>query len=154
VFVHALHPLASAALGHQSNLIVFAGFPNDTGLSAATVIDSGLLDVFPKLRIGFSHGGGTLGPIIHRMEYGMATSGGRAGTLSPAEHGARFFYDSLVYDPAYLRHLAEHVAPGQVFLGTDYPYAIKQKDPATFLQSSGVWSPSLAYGAAERFLGL
>jgi aminocarboxymuconate-semialdehyde decarboxylase len=154
VFVHALHPLASEALGNQPNLIAFAGFPSDTGLSAATLISAGLLDDFPKLRIGFSHGGGTLGPIIHRMEHGIAASGGSAGKLSPAEHGARFFFDSLVYDPAYLRHLAEHVAPGQIFLGTDYPYLIEQKDPAAFLQSSGVWSPSLAHGAAERFLAL
>ncbi|MEY2926092.1 MAG: hypothetical protein RL367_569, partial [Pseudomonadota bacterium] len=119
VFVHALHPLAAAALGNQPNLVALAGFPTDTGLSAATLIAAGLLDDFPALRIGFSHGGGTIGPIIHRMEYG---SGSNSGKLSPAEHGARFFYDSLVYDPAYLRHLSQHVAPGQIFLGTDYPY--------------------------------
>jgi aminocarboxymuconate-semialdehyde decarboxylase len=154
VFVHALHPLASEALGNEPNLIAFAGFPTDTGLNAATMINAGLLDDFPNLRIGFSHGGGTLGPIIHRMEHGIAASGGSAAKLSPAEHAARFFYDSLVYDPAYLRHLAEHVAPGQIFLGTDYPYLIKQKDPAAFLQSSGAWSASLAHGAAERFLGM
>jgi aminocarboxymuconate-semialdehyde decarboxylase len=154
VFVHALHPLASGALGHQPNLVAFAGFPTDTALSAATLIGAGLLDDFPRLRIGFSHGGGTLGPIIHRMEHGSAASGDSAGKLSPAEHAARFYYDSLVYEPAYLRHLAKHVAPGQIFLGTDYPYLIEQKDPAAFLRSSDVWSLSLAHGAAERFLGL
>ncbi len=154
VFVHALHPLASEALGNQPSLVAFAGFPSDTGLSAATLIAAGLLDDFPKLRIGFSHGGGTLGPIIHRMEHGIAASGGSAGRLSPSEHGARFYYDSLVYDPNYLRHLTEHVAPGQIFLGTDYPYLIEQKQPLAFLRESGLWSSSLAHGAAKRLLGL
>jgi aminocarboxymuconate-semialdehyde decarboxylase len=155
IFVHALHPLAAEPLGNRADLIAFAGFPADTALSAATLIAAGLFDDFPRLRIGLSHGGGALGPIIHRMEYGVAASNRPAPEkLTPAQHGARFYYDSLVYDRAYLRHLAEEVAPGQVFLGTDYPYLIAQTDPAAFLQTSGVWSPSLAHHAAERFLGL
>lgn len=159
VFVHALHPLQAPHLAAMPTLVPFAAFPVDTALCAASLIMDGVLERFPRLRIGFSHGGGAFGPILHRMEHGWRASGRFDGKLpqSPRSYAARFFYDSLVYDPHYLAHLATHVAPGQIFAGTDYPYLIEQRDPAGFIRSVAdvvehgqtLWS-----GAARRFLGL
>jgi aminocarboxymuconate-semialdehyde decarboxylase len=159
VFVHALHPLQAPHLAAMPNLVPFAAFPVDTALCAASLIMSGVPERFPRLRIGFSHGGGVLAPILHRMEHGWQATRGFDGKLpkSPKHYAARFFYDSLVYDAAYLAHLANHIAPGQIFAGTDYPYLIAQRDPAAFLrgvagiaaQGQTLWS-----GAARRFLGL
>ncbi len=159
IFVHSLHPLQARDLGRHPMLVPFAGFTVDTALCAASLIMEGVLERFPRLKLAFSHGGGVLAPILHRMEFGWASTGGFEGRLpqSPKAYARRFFYDSLVYDQAYLEHLTTHMAPGQVFLGTDYPYLIRQPHPRDFIQSAaqspGV-DPSIWSDAAIRFLGV
>lgn len=159
IFVHSLHPLSTRDLARHPMLVPFAGFTVDTGLCAASLIMDGVLERFPSLRIGFSHGGGVLAPLLHRMEFGWGSTNGFEGRLpqSPKAYARRFFYDSLVYDEAYLEHLATHIAPDQICLGTDYPYLIQQPDPRRFIAaavaragiSEAVWSD-----AALRFLGV
>ena len=158
IFVHSLHPLQARDLTRHPMLTPFAGFTVDTALCAASLIMEGVLDRFPRLKFGFSHGGGVLAPILHRMEFGWASSDHFGGKLpaSPKSYARRFFYDSLVYDEAYLEHLTTEIAPGQVFLGTDYPYLIQQPEPGAFIASAAtragiddsIWSK-----AARRFLG-
>ena len=54
VFVHALHPVAAKGLtAPHANFTGFALFPVDTGMTAASIILGGVLDRFPRLRIGF-----------------------------------------------------------------------------------------------------
>jgi len=159
VFVHALHPLQAPHLAATPNLVPFAAFPVDTALCAASMIMAGVPERFPRLRFGFSHGGGVLAPILHRLEHGWHATKGFEGKLprSPKSYAARFFYDSLVYDTQYLAHLANHIAPGQVFAGTDYPYLIEQREPAAFIGSVAdavARGDTLWSDAARRFLGL
>ena len=157
VFVHALHPIGAERLSATPDLIPFAAFPLDTGLAATTLIRAGVPERYPRLRIGFSHGGGALPPLVHRLGQGWRLSDGFSGALahSPGATAAGFFYDSLVYDPGYLDYLALSFAPGQVFAGTDYPYAIQQEDLGGFLASANPAArESLFSGAASRFLGL
>ncbi len=152
IFVHALHPVAAKGLAAPHvNFTGFALFPVDTGMTAASIILGGVLDRFPRLRIGLSHGGGTLGATIGRLQ--LAWSPG-TGT-SPTEQARRFFYDTNVYDGEYLTYLATRMAPGQVFGGTDYPYQIMQKDPARWIRSLNLPAEveqSICLGAAGRFL--
>ncbi|HXQ15523.1 MAG TPA: amidohydrolase family protein [Caulobacteraceae bacterium] len=159
IFVHSLHPLSARDLARHPMLAPFAGFTVDTGLCAASLIMEGVLERFPGLRIGFSHGGGVLAPLLHRMEFGWGSTNRFEGKLpqSPKAYARRFFYDSLVYDEAYLEHLATHIAPGQICLGTDYPYQIQQPDPRGFIAAAvsrpGV-SETIWSDAAHRFLGV
>jgi aminocarboxymuconate-semialdehyde decarboxylase len=159
IFVHSLHPLASRDLTRHPMLTPFAGFTVDTALCAASLIMDGVLERFPNLRIGFSHGGGVLAPLLHRMEFGWGSTNGFEGKLpqSPKAYASKFFYDSLVYDEDYLAHLETHIAPGQVFLGTDYPYLIQQPDPRAFIKravANAGLPESLFNDAALRFLGV
>jgi aminocarboxymuconate-semialdehyde decarboxylase len=159
VFVHALHPLQARDIARHPMLAPFAAFPTDTALCAATIIMDGVLERFPRLKLAFSHGGGVLAPILHRMEYGWKASDGFNGKLpqSPKAYARRLFYDSLVYDAAYLEHLVTQIAPGQVFLGTDYPYLIMQLEPRAFIEAAAARpgiGPSIRSDAAQRFLGV
>jgi len=159
VFVHALHPIAAKGLTTpHANYTGFALFPVDTGMTAASIILGGVLDRFPRLRIGFSHGGGTLAATLGRLQLGWAPGQGADGgdTLSPQEQARRFFYDTNVYDPQFLTYLATQVAPGQVFGGTDYPYQIMQREPARWIRSLGLPADveqSICSGAAGKFIG-
>jgi aminocarboxymuconate-semialdehyde decarboxylase len=157
IFVHALHPVATRGLDAPASFTGFAGFPIDVAMAGASLIMSGTLDRFPKLRIGLSHGGGALGAILGRLELGWASTKGfgNDAARSPRALAATMFYDSNVYDGAYLSHLAK-ILPGRVFVGTDYPYAIMQRDPAAFIAisiSDTQTRDSLYSGAACEFLG-
>ena len=156
VFVHALHPIGTDRLKNMPDLVPFAAFPLDTALSAASLIRAGVPERYPALRLGFSHGGGAIIPLAHRLAQGARLTKHFDGALteSPTEYAANFFYDSLVYDQDYLAYLANSFAPGHVFCGTDYPYAIMEKDPAGFLAAAPLAHPdSVRYEAARRFLG-
>ncbi len=154
LFVHALHPVGAERLKDFPDLVPFAAFPLDTGLAAMHLIRAGVLERHPGLRIGFSHGGGAVIPLTHRLKQGWLSSDGFNGLLPHAPHhyAARCYYDSLVYDVDYLRYLMTEFAPGRVFAGSDYPYAIAQTELAGFIKSAdacaGTWR------AAQAFLAL
>lgn len=157
LFVHALHPIGAERLTEFPDLIPYAAFPLDTGLSAISLIRAGVPEQFPKLRFGFSHGGGAIVPLVHRLHQGWKLSDAFNGQIPqpPHHYAARFFYDSLVYDAVYLKHLIEVFAPGQIFAGTDYPYAIAQLELAAFLHASHPPRiDELFVTAGRRFLGL
>lgn len=157
VFVHALHPVAVKSIEVSPLFTAFAGFPIDVAMAAASLMTSGTLNRYPRLRIGFSHGGGALGSILGRLDKGWS-AGNRYGVADmprPSEQARALFYDSNVYDPAYLHFLATRIAPGQVFVGTDYPYRIMQEAPADYAGMAGLDDAalhSLHSGAAKAFL--
>jgi aminocarboxymuconate-semialdehyde decarboxylase len=157
LFVHALHPIGADRLQSMPELVPFAAFPLDTALTAISLMRSGVPTRFPHLRIGFSHGGGAIVALTHRLGQGWRLTNRFGGTMhdSPLDCARRFFYDSLVYDPAYLRHLTDEFAPGQIFAGTDYPYAIMETRLREFCTDGGSADvESLMHGAARRFLAL
>ncbi|WP_084397042.1 amidohydrolase family protein [Henriciella aquimarina] len=158
VFVHALHPVAAKTVAVTPSETAFVYFPLDVAMAAASVAMTGLLERFPRLRIAFSHGGGALGSIIGRMDTGWELTEGFGGSMAEAPSAAvrKMFFDSNVLDPAYLSYLVREVAPGRIFLGTDYPYLIRQQDPAQLISNLSLSDHevrSLRCGAAEAFLG-
>jgi aminocarboxymuconate-semialdehyde decarboxylase len=156
VFVHALHPVATNDADISPAFAPMAGFPLDVGATAASLIMAGTLERHPGLRIAFSHGGGALPSILHRLEHSWAAGILKPwGEVPPADLAARMFFDSNVYSPDYLRYIAANLAPGQIFLGTDYPYPIMQDDPVAFAAGAGLdpeAQHSLLCSAARRFL--
>lgn len=157
IFVHALHPIGSERLKQTPDLIPISAFPLDTALSAMSLIRAGIPAKYPKLKVGFSHGGGAMAPLTHRLTKGWEIIDvfNQEVPKSPSYYASRFFYDNLVYDPAYLNYLSNEFAPGQVFCGTDYPYSIMETDPAGAIVAAAPNDiASVESLAASRFLGL
>lgn len=158
IFVHALHPVIARSIDASQTFAAFAGFPIDTALAAASMLLAGVIERFPRLRLGFSHGGGALGAMLGRLDVGWEkTQGFGAGIAKPPSEAARtLFFDSNVYDPLYLRHLVDVMAPGRIFAGSDYPYQIMQDDLSSYIDGVGVGEAaraSLRCGAISDFLG-
>ena len=158
VFVHALHPIAAKPIAADQLFTGLALFPVDTGMTAASIILGGVLARFPRLRLAFSHGAGTLAATLGRLQMGWSAKPQlhEKSPTSPVDQARQFFYDSNVYDVEFLTYLATKVAPGQIFAGTDYPYEIMQQDPARWIASIGLPADvehGLRSGAALRFLG-
>ncbi|WP_077036185.1 amidohydrolase family protein [Pelomonas sp. KK5] len=159
VFVHALKPTGMDRLVGPAPLQQVLAYPSDVGLAAASVITANLLLACPRLRIGFSHGGGTLAMLLPRLQQGWQVFPALREQLqaSPVEQARRLFFDTLVFDEATLRHLVERFGASQLMLGSDYPFAFHERAPAERVAAAGFDAATvsaLLHGNAERFLGL
>ena len=174
VFVHALHPTMADRIPAVEPLVASVAFPTDTGLTIASLIAGGMLDKCPRLRLAFSHGGGTFPFILPRLE-GFWSGGrwngepppaeteGQRGPLrqliprSPTEYARRLFYDTLLFDRRAIRYLMEMVGSSQLMVGTDYPYIIREQPVDKTLRSMGLgeeeWE-AIGWRNCRRFLGL
>ena len=126
-----IHPQGTAELnattrfkgnGLLDNVI---GNPLETTIALSHLIFEGTLDRFPGLKICAAHGGGFLPSYAGRSDQGCLTFPTRCtGQLKkkPSEYLRQMYYDSIVFTPEALRHLAAETGPGQIVMGTDYPY--------------------------------
>jgi aminocarboxymuconate-semialdehyde decarboxylase len=101
------------------------GNPLDTTIALSHLIFEGTLDRFPGLKICAAHGGGYLPSYAARSNAVQMTFPHRmTGALKkrPTEYLRQLYFDSIVFTPEALRHLAAEAGPGQIVMGTDYPF--------------------------------
>ena len=125
-----IHPQPSSVLNPrlQGNgpLAGTVWYPLETTLALTHLIWEGTLDRFPGLKILAAHGGGYLGSYMHRADHGCTISPNqcRPGVPKkpPSEYLKQLYFDSLVFTPEALRHLAAEVGADHIVVGTDYPF--------------------------------
>jgi aminocarboxymuconate-semialdehyde decarboxylase len=128
LFIHPQGvPELSRRLGGNGWLTNAIGNPLETTIALSHLIFEGTLDRFPGLKIIAAHGGGYLPSYADRSDHACLV--GPAGcnpniTLKkkPTEYLRQLYFDSLVFSPEAIRHLAAQVGPDQIVLGSDYPY--------------------------------
>lgn len=133
LFIHPSSPpeLANRYKGNGwlSNAI---GNPLDTTIALSHLIFEGTLDKFPGLKICSAHGGGFLGSYAPRSDYSCMVSPTNCNPniklkKKPTEYLRQMYFDTLVFTPEALRHLAAEVGVSQLMLGTDYPFPWQDK---------------------------
>lgn len=131
VFVHALRPAGMDRLVGPPALQQVLAYPGEIGLAAASAITSNLTVRHPRLRIGFSHGGGTLGLLLPRLAQAASVFPALAGQLlaAPVEQARRMYFDALVFDIPALRYLTALFGETRIMLGTDYPFNFHDRTP-------------------------
>jgi aminocarboxymuconate-semialdehyde decarboxylase len=158
IFVHALRPA-----GQDRIVGAFAEqavcFPGDIALACASMITGGIASRHPKLRIAFSHGGGTMSILMPRLvhAWNMFPKAKESLPESPAKIARRFYYDELVFDPNAVRFLVQQFGASQIMVGTDYPFALGDTKPLKTLEKAKLDRATLAAITsknARRFLGL
>jgi len=159
VFVHALRPAGKERLAGPPQLLQALGYPTDVGLAAASVLTTNLIERYPKLRIAFSHGGGTLAALLPRLEQARRVFPAlqEAMPSGPSEQARRLFYDALVFDTPTLQHLLARFGESQLMIGTDYPFAFHERKPLAAINDAvadAALRARLITHNAERFLGL
>ena len=112
--------------GYLDNVI---GNPLETTIALSHLIFEGTLDTFPGLKICGAHAGGYLPSYAGRSDQGCPTRpsacpGGTHGPIKkkPSEYLRQMYYDTMVFSPEGVRHLAAEVGASQLMVGTDYPY--------------------------------
>ena len=103
------------------------GNPLETTIALSHLIFEGTLDRFPGLKVIAAHGGGFLPSYADRSDHACIV--GPKGCnpdvklkKTPTEYLKQIYFDSLIFSPEAIRHLAAQVGAGQIVLGSDYPY--------------------------------
>jgi aminocarboxymuconate-semialdehyde decarboxylase len=102
-------------------------YPTETSITLSKLIFEGTMDKFPRLTIIAAHGGGWLPHYADRQDHAcLVNPGGCDPNIKlkkqPSEYLKQMFFDSLIFTPEALRHLAAQVGSGQIMMGSDYPY--------------------------------
>ncbi|CAG4917268.1 amidohydrolase family protein [Paraburkholderia gardini] len=159
IFVHPLRPTGMDRLVGPASLEQIVAFPGEIGLAAASIITGGLLAKFPRLRIALSHGGGAIQTLLPRMQFAWECQRGlrEAIPVAPMEAARGLYYDDLLYSATAIRALVDTVGDDRLMIGTDYPFAIMDADPAGRVASLGLSDAvqeALRWRNAARWLGL
>ncbi|MBO9171773.1 amidohydrolase family protein [Rhizobium sp. L245/93] len=159
VFVHAVRPTGMDRLVGPGQLQQVLAYPTDVGLAAASVITANLMLKHPRLRLAFSHGGGTLASLLPRLDEGWKVFPALRETIleEPSIQAKRLYYDALVYDEPTLRHLVSMFGDERVILGTDYPFNFHEKAPLARIEAAfgdDLTRDRLTFSNAEAFLAL
>lgn len=112
------------------------GQPIEEAIAMSSLIYEGVLDRFPKLKLGIAHGGGFLPYYAGRVDRNFKVRPHETPNINkePSEYMRRFFYDTVVYNVDMLEFLAHKVGPTQIVLGGDYP--VGEDDPVAFVKSA------------------
>jgi aminocarboxymuconate-semialdehyde decarboxylase len=158
IFVHALRPAGQERIvGSFPEQAVC--FPGDVALACASMITGGIASRHPKLRIAFSHGGGTMSILMPRLAHAwnMFPKAKESLPESPATIAKRFYYDELVFEPRAVRFLVETFGGSQILVGSDYPFALGDWTPMKTLENAALDTATvqaITSTNAKRFLGL
>ena len=128
-----LHPTgtreleASGRLAGSGLLSNTIGNPLETTIALSHLIFEGTLDKFPGLKVIAAHGGGYLPSYADRSDHAcmVGPRGCNAEVKlkkKPTEYLKQLYFDSLIFSPEAIRHLAAQVGASQIVLGSDYPY--------------------------------
>jgi aminocarboxymuconate-semialdehyde decarboxylase len=137
------------------------GNPLETTIALSHLIFEGTLDRFPGLKICAAHGGGYLPSYMSRSDHGCLTFPAQCSPgvpkLPPTAYLKRMYFDSLVFTPEALRHLAAEVGADRIMMGTDYPFPWVQAPVDQVLDTNALAVPdkeAILGGTAAKLLGL
>jgi len=109
---------------------------HEATIAAAHLVFAGVMHRFPGLNIILAHGGGCVAALCGRWQRGAITD--RPGVpdlaLKPIDAVRRFYVDSLVHSPAYLRAIAELIGEDKILLGSDWPFVPFKPSPGGWVQ--------------------
>lgn len=121
VFVHPVDGGGGAVRRSGQPYDFGMGMLTDTSIAATALVFGGVLERFPRLRIGLAHGCGAFGWLYPRLRMAHGIWGG--GQVDAADERMRSLWvDTLVLDPEHLRLLVHRFGPDKVMVGTDHPF--------------------------------
>ncbi len=136
-----IHPADLAVPPRMRRLFlhILVGNPSETTFAAAALLLGGVFDRFSKLRVLLVHGGGCVPYQFGRIDRGRVTAPpmARGAVKNPlGQYANNLYYDTVLHDDAAFRYLIERVGAGQVALGSDYPFPLRDPDPVKFINKN------------------
>jgi aminocarboxymuconate-semialdehyde decarboxylase len=122
VFIHPFDATPSGLLARY-NLGNFAGNLIDTALAATALICGGVLERHPRLHVLLAHAGGTLPAMLGRLDNGYSRSAEMRASIPrpPSTYVSQLWFDTIAFNPAFLRSLIRLFGSDRFVTGSDYP---------------------------------
>ena len=115
------------------------GMPAETSRAACSMIFGGVLERLPKLRVCFSHAGGSFLPTLGRIEHGFNCRPDLVAIdnqVNPREYVGKFWVDSITHDIDALKYILNMQGSKRVCLGSDYPFPLGDLEIGKFIEKS------------------
>ena len=136
------------------------GMPAETSRAACSMIFAGVLDKYPRLRVMFSHAGGSFLPTLGRIKHGHACRPDLVAVDNPASpdtYLGKFWVDSITHDERLLKFILEMQGAARICMGTDYPFPLGDLEFGQFMEKMGLSEEDrmqLFAGATLSWLGM
>ena len=108
------------------------GNPLETTVAVHRMVFSGLFEELPDLKLVLLHGGGYVPFYAARADHTWEVrpeTRTRIPDRPPSHYFKRLYYDTMVFQPQYVRHLIDVVGSDRVMMGTDFPFDMGEADP-------------------------
>jgi aminocarboxymuconate-semialdehyde decarboxylase len=125
-FIHPTYPVGVEAMLNYM-LMPLVGFLADTTLAAASLVFSGVVERFPKIRWVLGHLGGAVPYLAERFDRGYeAYPESRKNITKPpsAYLKTNFYYDTVNFDLKALQFAIDFAGVDHLVAGSDYPHLI------------------------------
>ncbi len=133
-----IHPHGFTATERMGDYFLWNSIaqPLEEAMAMSSIIYSGLLDRYPKLKIVMAHGGGFLPYYAGRVDRAFEVRPETRANIDrkPSAYMRKFYYDTCVYNADMVEFLAKKVGIGRIIMGSDYPVFLKEPDPVAFVK--------------------
>ncbi len=159
LYIHPTYPVGVEAMTEYW-LMPLIGFTFDTTLAAASLVFSGVVERFPKIRWVLGHLGGAIPFLAERLDRGYYAFRACRQNISrpPSEYLKNFFYDTVNFDPKALELAISFAGVGHLVAGSDYPHQIgslkKMKESIEALDITDEDKRRILSGNTQELLGL
>jgi aminocarboxymuconate-semialdehyde decarboxylase len=125
IYIHPTDPLGVEAMLDYW-LMPLVGFLFDTTLAASTLVFSGVVARYPRIRWVLTHMGGAIPYLAERLDRGYRAFAECRQHIDrpPSEYLRDFYFDTVNFNPAALRLALDFAGEDRIVAGSDYPHQI------------------------------
>jgi aminocarboxymuconate-semialdehyde decarboxylase len=137
LFLHPADPPGRDRTGDYE-LTVVAGYLFDTTINIFRMICSDFLDRYGDLKLVCAHTGAYSLMLRNRMQREVDTSATLSRTLrnKVGSYLRGLHFDTVCFEPGYLRFATTVVPPENLLLGSDAPFPLGEPDPVNFVRNA------------------
>jgi aminocarboxymuconate-semialdehyde decarboxylase len=113
------------------------GMPAETSRAICSMIFGGVFERLPKLRVMFSHAGGSFLPTLGRIQHGFDCRPDLVAidnNINPRHYLQKFWVDSVTHDTLMLEYVLKLQGSKRVMLGSDYPFPLGDLEIGRFIE--------------------
>jgi len=125
LYIHPEHPVGVEAMLDYW-LMPLVGFLFDTTLAAASLVFSGTVERFPRIRWALCHLGGAIPYLAERLDRGYEAFADCRANIGrpPSAYLKTFYYDTVNFNQGALKLAIEFAGAEHILAGSDYPHKI------------------------------
>jgi len=125
MYIHPTNPISVAQM-EEYWLMPLVGFLFDTTLAAASLVFSGVVERYPRIRWVLCHLGGAIPYLVERLDRGFTAFEDCRAHIQrpPSDYLKNFYYDTVNFNPRAIELAISFAGADHILAGSDYPHQI------------------------------